>query len=721
VAETAGDPQALLAAGRTRLVAGEMIEALALLRSACAALPESSDAHFLLGATLHGLNRLPAALAAFEQALVLEPAHDQAAHASLAVLCQLGRVNEARGRVDALLQHHPRDPQRHYNAACVFESLGDLSRAVEHYNRALEIVPDNFEALLNRGVVLTRLGRLSEAFENNRRLAAAHPQRVESHFNLAEVALAASLYEDALLSSERALALDPQHTNAMLDRGLALAALGRLTEAQEVLERAKALGAQIHRVASGAPKNPGDPVELNAGEIFVTRAYERLEACDWTGFQDLATRFAALIDDGMFTSAGSPALGFRAMMLGLPQPRQLLLARRIATRWATIHTTTFAGSRRAPDGKIRVGYVSSDFRDHPMGHITARLFEHHDETRCELFAFALAADDGSEYRRRIVDACDHFTDASELSNELLVRTIRQHGIDVLVNLNGYTTNHRTEIFAMRAAPVQVSYFGFPGTMGAQFMDYLIADRIVVPERDAQWYTESLAWLPHCYFSADRDEPLLPPPPREAVGLPHQGVVFCDFNQHVKITPDVFAIWMRILTRVPGSVLWLLAGPGEANLRRYAEAAGVDPGRLVFAARLPRPRHLARTRLADLVLDTRPCNAHTTAADALRAGVPVLTCPGETFASRVAASLACAAGLHELVVRDMEAYEALAVALAHDPQRLGSLKRALAAGLQTLPVFDAAGRARELESAYSEMVARQRRELPPAAFSVPAGA
>jgi len=485
VAETAGDPQALLAAGRTRLVAGEMVEALALLRAACAALPGSSEAHFLLGATLHGLNRLYAALAAFEQALVLEPAHLQAAHGSLAVLCQLGRANEARGRVEALLQDHPRDPQLHYNAAYVFEALGDLARAVEHYDSALEVLPDNFEALLNRGVALTRLGRLSEAFENNRRLAAAHPQRVEPHFNLAEVSLAASRYEDALLHSERALALDPRHANAMLDRGLALAALGRLAEAQEILERAKALGAQMPRGAPSSPGDTGDPADFTAGEVFVTRAYERLEACDWAGLDGLAARFAALIDDGVFATAGTPALGFRAMMLGLPPSRQLQLAGQIAQRWAKVPAIASATSHRALKGKIRVGYVSSDFRDHPMGHVTAPLFEHHDETRCEVFAYALSEDDGSQYRRRIAAACDHFAEAAGLSSERLARTVTQHGVDVLVNLNGYTTGHCTEMFAMRPAPVQVSYFGFPGTMGAPFMDYLIADRTVVPERDAR--------------------------------------------------------------------------------------------------------------------------------------------------------------------------------------------------------------------------------------------
>jgi predicted O-linked N-acetylglucosamine transferase (SPINDLY family) len=717
VAETSGDPLALLAAGRARLVAGDTADALALFRSACTALPDSSEAHFLLGAALHRLNQLADALAAFERALALDSGNLQAAHASLAVLCQLGRASDARDRVERLLEHHPNDSQLQYNAAFVFESLGNLTRAVEHYDRALQLAPGNFEALLNRGVALTRIGRLSEALENNLRLAAAHPGRAEAHFNLAEVSLALSRYEDALAHSERALAMRPQHAGAMLDRGLALAALGRLEDAHEVLAKAESLGARIPRSVSGILDITGDSVALRAGEIFITQAYARLEACDWFGFEGLTARFAAMIGAGEFSGFGSPALGFQAMMLGVPPPRQLQLAQQIATGWAVTPAKASPQPVRGPNGKIRVGYVSSDFRDHPMGHVTAPLLAHHDRTRYELFAYALSVSDGSEYRRRIGDACDHLAEASHLSNEDLARQIRQDAIDVLVNLNGYTTGHRTQVFAMRPAPIQVSYFGFPATMGASFIDYLIADRIVVPESDLPWYTESLVWLPHCYFSADPDERIPAAPPREAAGLPRRGVVLCNFNQHAKITPDVFAAWLRILRRVPGSVLWLLAGSGEANLRGHAEAAGVDPHRLVFAPRLPRPRHLARAQLADLVLDTRPCNAHTTAADALRAGAPVLTCPGDTFASRVAASLAYAAGLAELVVPNLDAYEELAVALAHDPDRLSDLKGRLASGLNTLPVFDVAGRTRELESAYSEMVARNRRGLPPTTLSV----
>jgi protein O-GlcNAc transferase len=717
VAETAGDPLALLAAGRARLAAGETTNALILLRAACAALPGSGEAHFLLGAALHRLNQRPSALAAFERALALEPDNLQAAHASLAVLCELGRVDEAYARVAWLLLTHPHDPQLQYSAALVCESLGDSANALAHYDRALQLAPDHFHALMNRGVVLTRLGRPDDALANNRRLASEHPDRVESHFNLAETALAAGNYQEAVAHSGRALVLGPRHAGATLDLGLALAALGRLEEAQTELVKAKALGARITRSLPGGGREAADPAELHAGEIYLTQAYARLEACDWSEFDGLPTRFAQMIRDDRFGPLDSPPLGFRAMMLGIRPADQLRLGGQIARRWADVRAIQGPAPTASGDGRIRIGYVSSDFRDHPMGHVTAPLFERHDRTRFELFAYALSPDDGSEYRRRIVAACDHFTDVSGRGDDHAAQAIHDDAIDVLVNLNGYTTGHRTALFAMRPAPVQVSYFGFPATMGAPFMDYLIADRVVVPEAEAQWYVESLVWLPYCYFSADSAEAVPPAPERRDAGLPERGIVFCDFNQHAKITPELFAAWMRVLGQVPGSVLWLLSGDGDANLCRHATAAGIDPGRLIFASRLPRSRHLARLQLADLFVDTRPCNGHTTAADALRAGVPVLTCPADTFASRVAASLARAAALDDLVVRDLAEYEALAVALALDPVRLRALKEHLVSGLNRHPVFDVTARARELETSYAEMTDRHRRGLPPATLHV----
>lgn len=720
--KAAAGPRALVAAGRARLAAGESINALALLRSACSALPNDGEAHFLLGAALHRLSRLPAALAAFDRALALDPGNLQAEHASLAVLCQLDRANDAQARIEVLLQNHPRDPQLLYSAALVCESAGNLVRAVEHYDHALQIAPDHFEALLNRGVALTRLGRLSDALASNLHLAAVHPDRVESHFNLAEVCLAAGRYDEAVTHAERAFALNPRHAGATLDLGLALAAVGRLEDAQTALTRARALGARVPLFAPGEPARFEDPVQLHPVEIYLTQAYARLESCDWSGPDDLSTRFVSLIDDTRFGPIGSPPLGFRAMVLGLEPEHQRRLADQIARRWAEVPAVPSAPATapRASGARIRIGYVSSDFRDHPMSHVLAPLLARHDRKRFEVYGYALCPDDGSEHRRMVTGACEHFEDVTEAATADIAARIVRDRIDILVNLNGYTSGHRTALFAMRSAPIQVSYFGFPATMGAPFIDYLVADRTVLPESAAQWYAESLVRLPHCYFSGDPDESIPPAPRRGAAGLPERGVVFCDFNQHAKITPDVFGAWMRILTRVPDSVLWLLSGGGDANLSGHAEAAGVDPGRLVFAPRLPRTQHLARARLADLHLDTRPCNAHTTATDALRVGVPVLTCPGDTFASRVAASLARAAGLDELVVRDLDAYEELAVVLGHDPDRRNALKQHLTSGLRTLPVFDLPGRARELESAFAEMVARSRQGLPPTALNVPAG-
>ncbi len=695
MAQTTGDPVAVLAAGRARLLAGDSIQALLLLRSACAALPDHGEAHFLLGAALHRLNQLPAALAAFDRAIELEPENLQAAHASLAVLGDLGRTEEAGARVERLLASHPNDPQLQYTAALVYEARGEFDRAVHHYDRALHMLPDHFEALLNRGVALTRLGRLDEAVANNRHLATAHPTRVESHFNLAEVLLAAGRYQDALIHSEHALALDPQHAGAMLDHGLALAALGQLEDAHSALAKARTLGAQIPRTTPVEPDAGQHPVELHPGEIYLTRAYERLEAGDWSDYDGLSARFASLIGDTAFGQMGSPALGFRAMMLGVDLPHQLRLASEIARTWPATPETSPASRTRG--ARIRVGYVSSDFRDHPMSHIIAPLLARHDRTQIEVYGYALCPDDGSEHRRNIAKACDHFQDVTDHATAGIAERIARDGVEILVNLNGYTSGHRTALFAMRPAPIQVSYLGFPATMGAPFIDYLIADRTVVPERDFEWYAESVAWLPHCYFSGNAEEHVPSAPPRSAVGLPERGVVYCDFNQHAKITPEVFGTWMRILDRVPDSVLWLLAGRGDANLRNHAKAAGIDAGRLIFAPRLPRSQHLARVQLADLFLDTRPCNAHTTAADALRAGVPLVTCPGTTFASRVAASLSLAAGLDELVTRDLGDYTELAVALGLDRDRLDALKRHLRAGLGALPVFDAGGCANGLGS------------------------
>jgi protein O-GlcNAc transferase len=621
------------------------------------------------------------------------------------VLCELGRANEAHVRVARLLQAHPRNPQLHYSAALVYESLGDLAHALAHYDRALQLAPDHFEARMNRGVALTRLGRPDDALANNRRLASEHPDRVESHFNLAETALAAASYQEAIAHSGRALALDPRHAGATLDLGLALAALGRLEEAQVELDRAAKRG------AGEAP--------LDAREVFLVRSYERLESCDWSEIDTLRTRFADMVRDPSEHGPRSPALCWRGVMLGLAPALQLQLARETAREWSTVAPLPRASPSYTTGDRIRLGYVSSDFGDHPCGHLLAGVFGRHDRRRFDVYGYALSVDDGSDYRRRVARDCDVLVDVTARSSRQIAEQIRSDKIDVLINVNGYTTGHRTEVFAMRPAPVQMSYLGYPGTMGADFIDYIIADPWIVPESDERWYTESIVRLPICYQVNDPDEGLLAPPTRVAELLPVHAFVFCNFNQHVKITPEVFEVWMRILRATQSSVLWLVDGAGRENLRRHAAAAGVAPERLIFAPRVPRAQYLARSRLADLYLDTRPYNSHTMASDALWSGVPIVTCPGDTFASRVAASVLLAAGLDELVVRNMREYESLSVTLVHDLARLGALRKRLEAGRASLAVFDLDARVRELEAAYSNTVERARGGLPPASFSVPA--
>jgi predicted O-linked N-acetylglucosamine transferase (SPINDLY family) len=307
-------------------------------------------------------------------------------------------------------------------------------------------------------------------------------------------------------------------------------------------------------------------------------------------------------------------------------------------------------------------------------------------------------------RRRLSRAFDRFVDLAGLSHAGAAQAIHADAVDILVDLKGYTQHARTEIMALRPAPVQASYLGYPGTMGAGFIDYLIADRVVIAPGSEEAYSERIVFLPGSYQVNDRKRPLAQTPSRAACGLPEEAVVFCCFNQSYKILPETFATWMRLLRAVPRSVLWLLeANPWAVrNLRREARARGVDPARLIFAPRLPLDRHLARLPLADLVLDTRPYNAHTTASDALWTGVPVVTCPGDTFASRVAASLLVAAGLPELVAATLEDYEALAVRLARAPEERAALRRHLTESRCSMPLFDTPAFTRHLERAYEEM-------------------
>jgi predicted O-linked N-acetylglucosamine transferase (SPINDLY family) len=379
-------------------------------------------------------------------------------------------------------------------------------------------------------------------------------------------------------------------------------------------------------------------------------------------------------------------------------------------------------AKRARQEKIRIAYYSADYHNHATAYLMAELFELHDRNRFELVAFSFGPHQKDDMSARVSSAFDRFVDVRDKSDAEVAQLSRDMEVDIAIDLKGFTADQRAGIFALRAAPIQVSFIGYPGTMGADYMDYLIADHTLIPEVSRQCYTEKIAYLPNSYQVNDRKRVIADKRyTREELGLPPTGFVYCCFNNNYKITPDTFEGWMRILKQVQGSVLWLLEDNPTAanNLRKEAEARGVGAQRLIFAPRMPLPEHLARHRAADLFMDTLPCNAHTTASDALWAGLPVLTCAGESFASRVAASLLTAIDLPELVTTTQEQYETLAIDLATKPEKLAKIGGKLEANRFTTPLFDTVEFVRHIEAAYTQIYERYQADLPPDHIHVPA--
>ncbi|HET9106550.1 MAG TPA: tetratricopeptide repeat protein, partial [Steroidobacteraceae bacterium] len=550
------------------------------------------------------------------------------------------------------------------------------------------------------------------------------PGQARAHRQLGNALRMLRRFDESLPCFERSIALEPQSGETHTDRGLSLVGLKRLTEALASFDQALSLGQQdatLHRYRGGVLQ------ELNRTEEAIdsyaralaldpkapflrgTYLHARMETGDWEGIEaDLGAITAALERKEAVTSAfgllsliDSPALHLRAaetwVRESLPPASPLPPA-----------------PRRRERERIRIAYFSADFYAHPVTRLAAGMFEAHDRSRFELTAFALGPDRRDELRTRVEGAFDRFVPVDSQSDRQVATLARELEIDIAVDLSGYTGDARPGILALRPAPIQVSYLGYLGTMGCDFIDYLIADPVLVPEESRQYYSEKIAYLPS-YQVNDSRRPLPQRTfSRAELGLPASGFVFCSFNATYKITPETFGSWMRILAAVPGSVLFLLgsSATAERNLRREAAACGVDPERLVFGRSLPFADYLARYCAADLFLDTLPYNAGTTASDALWAGLPVLTLPGESFAARMAASLLTAAGLPELIADDRSGYERLAIALATDPQRLASLRRKLADNRSRCLLFDTAASTRSIEDLYRRMYDRYQAGLPP---------
>ena len=676
------DAEALKNLGNARKAAGDLQGAAEHYRMALRSAPDYVPALYNLGLILRETGPLEEAERCFRRVHELDPRDAEALIHLADVLSSRSQFAQALETCRAALRLAPDNAYLWLQLASAARALGELRVAADAYGRVIELEPDAAASRNDLGNVLQEEGRIEEAIAQYREAIRLEPRYAGAHSNLGCALVRVERLREAADAFAESIRLDPTQADAHLNLGSVQALLG---------ERASALASY----QAALERRPGDAA---IRECVLT---ELQHLCDWPRLDELCAlqRRAALDPDSRIAP-------FSLLSIPSTPEEQLACARAFAARKAA----AVAGERRrlgAPavhrGEHIVLGYLSADFREHAVAHLVAEVLELHDRRRFEVRAYSYGPDDRGPMRARLARACEAFVDVRGLSHFEAAARLRADGVGILVDLQGYTQLARTEIAALRPAPLAVSFLGYTGTMGADFIDYLVVDAFAAPDGAARHYTEKLVRLPGSFQANDRQRRVGATPARAALGLPERGFVFCCFNQSFKILPEVFASWMRLLAAVEGSVLWLLeANPwAKDNLRRAAARAGVQPERLVFAPFVPLEAHLGRMRAADLVVDTRPYGAHTTSSDALWVGVPVVTCAGETFASRVAGSLLNAAGLPDMITESLTEYEALALGLATDPEALAALRRRVAASRQS-PLFDTARITRDLEAVYEEM-------------------
>jgi predicted O-linked N-acetylglucosamine transferase (SPINDLY family) len=685
---------------------GEITQAHALLTQYTIDFPHDAQGFFLLAAAAHQSGKHQNALTALEQVFSLAPRHPQASNLQAIIFCELYRFHDALEVYREALQWMPDDASLRLNFAITLEMAGDNSAALGQYDSLLQAQPDQATILLNRGALLLKLGHLQEALNNNSYLAKIHTNWIHAHFNLGESLLALELYKEAVAAYTKALELQSDMAKAHLGRGLALSMLQRFIEAEQDFLSAQSLdpGCIEQAMRDAAILTGGVLYEFTPQIIYILREVQKINQCEWKNWATLTARMESLIGPAL----NERALIFNTFSLPLQPESRLKLARSIATRINA--RVPHKLPKRLKNStkisrKIKLGYVSPDFRQHPAAMLTRRLYALHDRNKFEVYGYSLKASDDSSLRLEIEQGCDFFREISHLDDRTAAEIIYNDGIDILIDLAGYTSFSRSEIFTLRPAPLQLSYLGFPHTTGADFIDYFIADSIVIPPTHEAYFSEKIVHLPNSYFIFDNQQTISPTSlTRANFNLPSDAFVFCCHNALYKITPDVFDRWMSVLRRVPGSVLWLLKGDDTTceNLRKEATLRDVASERLIFADYTANDIHLARFRLADLFLDTFHYNAHTTAAEALWAGLPVLTCQGETMAARVASSLLTAIGLPEMITTSQTEYEDRAVHLATHKLELEGIRKKLENNRLTTPLFNTEQQVKNIENIYESI-------------------
>ena len=652
-----GDSEALQLLGAIALEKGNNADALELISLAIELNPKVASYHSNLGVALKELNRFEEAVSSFDKAIILEPSYAEAYSNRGAALRRLHLLDAAIASCEQAILLKPGLVEAYSNIGLALQEQKKLDEAILFFDKAIRLKPNYFQAYSNRGNALLELKQ----------------------------------FDSAIASYDKAITLNPNFAEAYYNRGAAYKELKQLDAALDSYDKAFSL-------------KPDHPY------LAGMRQHIKMLICDWANFESNVQVLNQKIT-GKFKAASN----FTIIAL----PVSLSAQKQAAEIWCEDKYSNNSSLgliiKHSRQSKIRLGYFSADFHNHATAYLMAELFERHDKDKFELIAFSFGPETKDEMQIRVSQAFDHFINVANLSDLEIALLSRELGIDIAIDLKGVTQDYRLGIFSYRAAPIQVSYLGYPGTLGADYIDYLIADKTLIPPQSQQYYTEKIVYLPNSYQVNDQHRVIASTNfTKQELGLPIDAFVFCCFNNNFKITPDVFDSWVRILKAVDSSVLWLLQDNPTAamNLQKEAVRRGLDPARLVFAKRMDLPEHLARHKAADLFLDTTPCNAHTTASDALWAGLPLITCMGESFASRVAASLLNAIGLSELVTESIADYEALAIDLAKTPDKLRALKEKLERNRLTTPLFDTKLYTKHIEAAYTQIYERYQSDLDP---------
>ena len=632
-------------------------QCIELLTQALEVKTNYAPAYFNLGIALYELRKFDEAIQYYKKAITINPNYIAAHHALAKALKRTNQFEAAIAYYDRAISLNPLDADAYLNKGAALQELKSLDEALKSYDRAIILNPGDAGAHHNRGAALQGLGRLDEALD----------------------------------SYDKAISLSPDDANAYVNRGAILKDLSRLNEALISYKRAIQLKPEM---------------DYLLGNLI----YTKMHLCDWDSLDILINELIEKTLQHQKTSVPFTTLA----LIDHPELQKCSAETFIKSN-QPINQILPLISKYPAHQKIRIGYFSADFHNHATMHLMAEMFEYHDKSKFELIAFSFGPDQWDEWRQKAISSFDQFLDVRTKSDIEITSIARKLKIDIAVDLKGFTANERKSIFAHRAAPIQVNYLGYPGTMGAEYIDYIIADTVLIPEDKQQHYSEKIVYLPDSYQVNVKGRLISNKSfSRKEAGLPNDAFVFCSFNNNYKITPATFDRWMRILQAVEGSVLWIFKTNDTAteNLKNEAELRGINKNRLVFASFVPVEEHLKRIQLADLFLDTLPYNAHTTGSDALRVGLPILTLMGESFASRVAASLLNAVGLPELITTNQNAYESLAIELATQPNKLGAIRNKLVNNLPSSPLFNPKLFTEHLESAYQVMYQRYQDDLPP---------